>query len=572
MNADLIQRSEELIAIAWEYGQDVLDGTIPACTQVKQAAQRQIDDLERAANDDSFEYYFDVLAAARPVIFGEERCCHTKGEWSGKPIILEPWQVFIVTTIFGWKLKEDDMRRFQTAYIEVARKNGKSTMLSVIGIYLLVADGEPGSEVYCCATKKDQAKIVFDDATKMIKASPLLRRRIGTHRNNIHYPKGEPRNKFEPLASDSNSLDGLNIHGGIIDELHAHKNRDVWDVIETGTGARRQPLLFAITTAGDNQQGICYEQRTYVTKILNGSMVPKDESYFGIIYTLDDGDEWTDKDTWIKSNPNYGVSIKPRDIKRLAMKAKESVMSLNNFLTKRLNVWCNTARAWLNMDEWKSCSGDGRTLADFKGKRCFVGVDLANKIDIAAVVLLFPELIDGKTHYHVFCKFYLPEEAIEIKAKSIGNMYSAWAASGHLTLTLGNVIDHEIIENDLRAVLDEFDVEEVAYDPWGSVQFATRMEADGAPMVEYGQTVKGMSEPMKELEVLVKSKRLHHGNNPVLNWMASNVIAKEDKNENVFPDKENKDNKIDGIIAIITGLGRAIFFEGDNTEPGVIVL
>lgn len=573
MTEALEKRSQELLETAWEYVQDVLDGTIVACNYVKLAAQRQADDLERAANDDTFEYYFDPVAAAKPVIFGEERCCHTKAEWQGKPITFEPWQVFIITTIFGWKLKEDRMRRFQTAYIEVARKNGKSTMLSVIGIYLLVADGEPGSEVYCCATKKDQAKIVFDDSAKMVLDSPLLRKRLGVHKNNIHYPKGEPRNKFEPLASDSNSLDGLNIHGGIVDELHAHKKRDVWDVIETGTGARRQPLLFAITTAGDNQNGICYEQRGYAIKILNGAMKPKDESYFGIIYTIDDGDKWDDKDNWIKSNPNYGVSIKPRDIKRLAMKARETVTALNNFLTKRLNVWCNTACAWLSMDEWNNCTGDGRTLKDFKGKRCFVGLDLANKTDIAAMVFLFPELINGKVHYHLFCKFYLPEDAIEIKAESIGNLYSAWASLGHLTLTPGNVIDHEVIENDLRSALDDFDVEEVSYDPWGSVQFATRMEADGAPMVEYGQTVKGMSEPMKELEVLVKSKRLHHGDNPVLNWMASNVTAKEDKNENIFPDKEAKENKIDGIVATITALGRAIFYEGDQQPtPGIILL
>ena len=524
------------------YAQAVINDEILACKFVKQSCQRHLDDLERS------DVYFDEEAASHALDF-YQFTTHIKGVKAGTPIELEPWQQFIVGSVFGWKRTEDDLRRYRTAYVEVARKNGKSALLSGIGLYLTGFDGEGGAEVYSAATTREQARIVFNDAKLMAERSPVLRRLFGTHKLNIHVMS--TASKFEPLSADANSLDGLNVHGGLIDELHAHKTRDVWDVIETATGARTQPLMFAITTAGFNRNGICYELREYLAKVLQG--VVDDDSIFGVIYTLDDEDSWLDESVWLKANPNLGVSVRWDDIQRLAKKAKEMTTARNNFLTKRLNVWVNAESAWLDMEKWERCP----PLADdavLSSAPCVVGLDLANKLDVAAAVAVFE--VAGELH--VKCRFWLPTDAIEIKARSIGNKYQAWAESGYLTLTEGAVIDHEVIEEDLRCWLAEYSIEEIAFDPWGSVQLATRLASDGAPMVELPQTTKNFSEAMKEVEALVISGRLHHGDNPMLTWMMSNVTARVDANENVFPRKEHPDNKIDGAVAMFSAVSRIL--------------
>ncbi len=527
-----------------QYALDIVAGKIVACKWVKLACKRYLNDLERK------DIYFDTEAAEHHLDFYPTFCTHVKGELAGRPIEIEPWQAFILMNIFGW-MRLDGLRRFRTVYEEVARKNAKSMKLSGVGLYMTGFDNEGGAEVYSAATTRDQAKIVFNDAKVMGKKSPHLRRAFGFHQNNIHDLSSA--SKFEPLSSDADTLDGKNIHCGILDELHAHKKRDVWDVLDTATGSRQQPLIFAITTAGSNKQGICYEQREYLCKILEVDGVD-DDTYFGIIYTLDEDDDWQDESNWIKANPNIGISVKWDDMRRGAKKAKEMPASRNNFLTKRLNIWVTAEVSWMNMEKWDR---QPKRLADedLQPLQCFIGLDLANKLDIAAIVLLFT---DSEGHAHLKCKFYLPEEAIRIKARSIGNMYQTWADSGYLTLTPGNVIDHDYIEDDLRAMLTEYDVQEIAFDPWGSTQLATHLAEDGAPMVEVPQTVKNLSEAMKEVEAMVMAGRLHHGDNPVLNWMASNVTAKEDKNENVFPNKEHKDNKIDGMVALFIALSRVL--------------
>ena len=537
---------------ALRYADQVIAGEVVAGRLVKQACERFIDDLENA---EAKGLYFDQLEAQRILDFYDIFIKHVKGELAGQTVEIEPWQAFILINLFGWYQVKDNLRRFRTAYIEVARKNAKSTLSSGIALFLTGFDSEPGAEVYSAATKKDQAKIVFNDASEMINKSPELRRSFGVHRNNIHNKSSY--SKFEPLSADANSLDGLNISGAVVDELHAHKTREVWDVLETATGARRQPMIVAITTAGSNQQGICYEQRDYVTKILGN--LAFDESYFGVIYTLDDEDDWLDESKWIKANPNIGVSVKWDDIRRLALKAKEQTTAKNNFLTKRLNRWVTTASVWLNMEFWERAP----RIANDESLQlmpCWIGIDLANKLDIAAVVCVFK---DGKD-YHVKSRFYIPEDNISAKSKTIGVMYELWAESGFLTTTPGNIIDHEIIEEDIRELLSEYNVQEVAFDPWGSVQMANHLSGDGAPMIEVPQTVKNMSEAMKELEALVMAGKIHHGDNPVLNWMASNVTCEPDRNENVFPRKERADNKIDGIVALITALSRIIRVEADD--------
>ncbi len=534
------------VAEGHQYALDVVEGKVVAGKWIKLACKRYLDDLER---DD---IYFDVDDAQHHLDFYPIFCTHVKGKLAGEPIELEPWQAFGLMNVFGWKTL-DGLRRFRTAYEEVARKNAKSTKLSGVGLYMLGFDGEGGAEVYSAATTRDQAKIVFNDAKEMGRKSPQLRRTFGFHQSNIH--DLQSASKFEPLSSDAGTLDGKNVHCGLIDEVQAHKTRDVWDVVETATGAREQPLMYAITTAGSNKLGICYELREYLCKILEG--VFEDDTFFGLIFTLDEGDDWTDENCWIKANPNLGISKKWDDMRRLAKKAQEMPTARNNFLTKHLNIWVNAAVSWMNMDKWERAPkiAPDETLQQLP---CFIGTDLANKLDIAAVVMVFP---DSDGHYHILCKFYLPEEAIQIKARSIGNMYQAWADDGYITLTEGNIIDHEYIEDDIRAILSEHDVKAIGFDPWGSTQLSIKLAEDGAPMVEVPQTVKNLSESMKEVEALVHAGKLHHGDNPVLNWMASNVTAKEDKNENVFPNKEHKDNKIDGMVALFIAMNRILCFE-----------
>ncbi|MGJ8680507.1 terminase large subunit [Paraglaciecola sp.] len=526
-----------------QYAVDVLAGDVVACKQVKQSCQRFIDDL------DSGKWGFDEAAATRILEFFPDFVRHVKGKLAGQPYELSDWEGFILINLFGFVHKKSGLRRFRTAYIEVARKNSKSTFCSGIALYMTAFDKEGGAEVYSAATTRDQARIVFGDAQNMIKKSAPLKKVFGVHKLNIHHMASA--SKFEPLSSDAGTLDGLNVHCGILDEIHAHKTREVWDVVETATGAREQALILAITTAGFNKQGIGFEQRDYVQKVLD--KVVDDDTYFGIIFTIDEDDDPFDENNWIKANPNLGRSKKLDDLRRLAKKAREIPAALNNFLTKHLNVWVNAAVAWLDMLKWEKLPHRS-DIEHLKTLPCYIGLDLANKLDLAAVVAAFP---DGDK-IHVLSKFYLPESTVYTKARTIGNLYDTWAKQEHITITDGDIIDHEVIEADIRQMLRDFDVKAVGFDPWGSTQLSIRLSADGAPMVEIPQTVKNLSEAMKETEAKVISGNLYKDKNPVLDWMASNVVVKVDKNENYFPNKDHADNKIDGMVALFMAVNRII--------------
>jgi phage terminase large subunit-like protein len=538
-----------------QFAVDVLSGEVVSCKQVKQSCQRFIDDLDAGV------WIFDQDKATRILEFYPDFIRHVKGKLAGQPYELSDWEGFILINLFGF-VDKHGLRRFRTAYIEVARKNSKSTFCSGIGLYMTALDNEGGAEVYSAATTKDQARIVFGDARTMITKSGPLKRLFGYHRLNIHHLKSA--SKFEPLSADANTLDGLNIHCGIVDEIHAHKSREVWDVLETGTGAREQPLILAITTAGFNKQGIGYEQREYITKVLSG--IVSDDTYFGIIFTLDEGDDPFDEENWIKANPNLGRSKKIDDMRRLAKKAREIPAALNNFLTKHLNIWVNAAVAWLDMLKWEKLP-ERASIEHLKTLPCYIGMDLANKLDVAAVVAAFP---DGD-QIHFICKFYLPENTLFTKARTIGNMYDTWSKQGYLTLTDGDIIDHEVIEADIRQMLTDFDVRAVGFDPWGSTQMSIRLSQDGAPMVEIPQTVKNLSESMKEIEAKVISGTLHKDKNPMMDWMASNIVVKMDKNENYFPNKEHQDNKIDGMVALFMAMNR-ILTQTIKIEPSIRTL
>lgn len=559
--------------IANQYLKDVLSGKIPACKWIKAACQRQIDDLARAKKKDpKFPFYFDADAGNRICRF-LELMPHIKGNWGSPLIVLAPWQCFFLSTVFGWKNRKNGFRRFRFVYVEVPRKNAKSTISSGVGLYMLAVDNEGGAECYSAATTKEQARIVFSVAQGMArhKLTKDFRKKfgvdVGAHTINVL----ETASSFTALSSDSKTLDGLNVHFGCIDELHAHKTREVFDVIETGTGSRTQSLLWAITTAGSDRGGVCYEQRIYLTKVLNsvfkrhpglcdhdlrGDSV-NDESFFGLIYTIDDTDDWTSPAVWQKANPNWDVSVLPFDMERLAKKAMKVTASQNAFKTKRLNVWVNADTSWMNMLEWDACARPGLKLADFRGVPCYLGLDLASRIDIAALVLLF---IKGGQYYQ-FGRYYLPREGVQDRAAVTCDRYEPWAEDGLMVLTEGNVIDFGQIKQDIMDLCGEFKVEQIAYDPWQATQLSQELEANGLQLVEIRPTVQNFSEPMKELEALVKARRFFHAGNPVFDWMLSNVVCHSDHKDNIYPNKERDENKIDGVVALLMALGRALYGE-----------
>lgn len=547
------------IAIAKQYAQSVVSGAIPACRWVQLACQRQLNDLARFKGKDS-PYRFNPKLSDRNgrgfhpadnLCAFIERLPHVKGPLAGEPISLEPWQVFILTTVFGW-VTPDGKRRFRRSYIEVPRGNAKSTLSSAVALYMLAADHEGGAEVYSLATTRDQARIVFGDAQTMARRSPGFRTRfsvnVGAH--NMHVLASG--SKFEALSAEGSTLDGLNIHFGCVDELHAHKTRTVYDVVETGTGKRDNSLLWVITTAGSNRAGICYEVRTFVSKLLDG--VFEDDTQFGIIYGLDDGDDWTNENALIKANPNWGISVRPEILGPLQAKAMQLPSAVNNFKTKHLNEWVNADTAWMDMRAWDACADTSLDIDNFIGQPCWIGLDLASKTDIAALILIFahPEIADA---YLTFGKYYLPEDTVHGAGNS---QYSGWMRIDRLTVTPGNVIDFSWIEADLLDMASRFAIQAVAFDPFQATQLSTRMLAEGLPMIEVRPTVLNFSEPMKILEALVLQKKLAHDGDPVLTWMASNVVAHLDVKDNIYPRKERPENKIDGIVALIMALSRAI--------------
>ena len=544
---------------AKQYAQAVVSKEILTCEWVQKACQRQLDDFVRFKRKSSiFQFNPELLDRhGRPYRPADNLCSfierlpHVKGPLAGQMIVLEPWQVFILSTVFGW-VKSDGKRRFRRSYIEVPRGNAKSTLSSAVGLYMLAADREGGAEVYSLATTRDQARIVFGDAQTMARMSPGFRSRfsvnVGAH--NMHVLQSG--SKFEALSAEGSTLDGLNIHMGCIDELHAHKTRTVYDVVETGAGKRDNSLLWVITTAGSNRSGICYEVRSFVTKLLNG--VFQDDTQFGIIYGLDEGDDWAAKDSLIKANPNWGISVREEILVPLQAKAMQLPSAVNNFKTKHLNEWVSADKSWMDMRAWDAGMNPDLELDQFLGQPCWIGLDLASKTDIAALVMLFQNP-DTPDVFVVFGKYYLPEDTVQAAGNS---QYQGWSHTGLLSVTPGNVIDFSWIEADLLEIASKFSVEAVAFDPFQATQLSTRMLAEGLPMIEVRPTVLNFSEPMKTLEALVLQKKLVHDGDPVLAWMASNVVAHTDVKDNIYPRKERAENKIDGIVALIMALSRAI--------------
>lgn len=607
------------------YARRVVAGAEVAGLLERLACQRFLDDLARTAQVDAaiaaadsaagapttydpaatheLRLAADAAIAAWPYTFDAEagtRACrfiellpHIKGEWA-KPVYvdgafqyakiqLEDWQIFTEIQLFGWRDRLTDLRRFRRSYEEVARKNAKSTRAAARQLYLLTADGEPGAHCYSAATTGEQAREVFDVARNMALREPEFRARFGVDVGKHDITIAETASSFKPLNAEGSTLDGLNVHGAVVDELHAHKTRAVWDVIDTATGARAQPLLSAITTAGSDRAGICYELRDYTIKVLKGQI--DDPNWFGVIYTLDDSDikakRYHDPVLWRKANPNLGISVKTEDMLAASRRARAQPSALNNFLTKRLNIWVNAGTAWMDMAAWDRCADASLDETDFGGEECVLGLDLASKTDIAAAVKLFRR----DDQYFVFARHYLPERAYKLatgeteegedgerKRLPANSQYSGWREQGWLTVTPGDVTDFDLIEDDIRDDARAHQVLEAGYDPYQATQLASHLLEDGLPMVEMRPTVLNFSEPMKQLEALTLEGRIHHNGDPVLAWMMSNVTAQVDAKDNIYPRKERPENKIDGVVALIMALGRMLVRPEAAADVGVHAL
>ena len=543
--------------VASDYVTDVLQNKVLSNKYVKLACRRQLDDLMNEGTS-GFPYVYDSAKGIRVCQFVEQ-LPHIKGKLAGEKIKLEPWQIFILMTAFSWVHKDTGYRRFRRVYIEVPRGNGKSAMSSAIGLYMLCGDNEGGAEVYSFATTRDQAKIVFGDAQQMARKTAGLRTHFGIEINAHNINQLKTASKFEALSAEGSTLDGLNTHFAIIDELHAHKTRAVYDVVETSIGKRTQSMLWVITTAGTNRAGICYEVRGFVRKVLEKT--GSDETQFGIIYGLDEkDDDWTTEEALKKANPNWGISVMPEVLLPLQAKAMSMPSAANNFRTKHLNEWVNADVSWMDMRAWDACADPTLSVEDFEGEPCFLALDLASKTDIAAQIKLF----ERGGHYYAFGDYYLPRETVD---KGENSQYSGWESLGLLTVTDGAIIDFMVIENKILEDCKRFSVIEVPYDPFQATQLSMRLLNQGINMVEVRPTVLNFSEPMKQLEALVLDKKFHHNGDPVLTWMVSNVVCHMDAKDNIYPRKERHENKIDGVVALIMALSRAI---ANSNEVGTL--
>ena len=498
---------------------------------------------------------------------------HSKGEWGGQVFQLAPWQKFIFGSVYGWKRK-DGTRRFRVVYLELPRKQGKSTLLAGAGLYGLIADREPGAEIYAAATRKEQAMIIFEEARRMVRSSPELRSHVGIFKSNLSVDR--TASKFEPLSADDRTLDGLNPHVVLIDELHKHKSRGVLDVLDTALGARRQPLLWMITTAGDDAPETVYAaENDYAIKVLQ--RVLTDDTAFAFIATIDEGDRWDDPKAWAKANPNLGISVKIDDMRRQARKAKNSPAAQTEFKRLRLNVRTASVDREIDMDIWWKNSLRPRGMLPgaynrevterLRGRRFFGGLDLSSKVDLTAWVKLFPP-VETDERWTAIARFWMPGDTVADKQDRDRVQYQRWIDEGWIEPTVGNVIDHNEIAIAVVEDCRNYRAASIAYDPWNATQLAVGLLSQGYPMVEFIQGIRSYTAPCKEQEALLLGTRIDHGDNPVLAWMASNLRTQRDKNENRMPTKIKSIGRIDGVVALIMAIGRSLAEDTDLYGDG----
>ena len=547
--------------IATAYARDVAEGRITSCKWHRLACERHLKDLARSA-DIAWPYVFNpelIDAKGKPYQPAERICRfaqlmpHIKGDWAAarQLIKLEPWQVFILASIFGWINRSTQKRRFRIADVIVPRKNAKSTLAAIIGLYMLAVDNEFGAECYSGATSQDQAMEVFRPALLMARSTPRYTQTYGVTVNASNLSIAENNSKMEPIIGKPG--DGASPSCAIVDEYHEHKTSELYDTMQTGMGARSQPLILVITTAGSDISGPCYLHQVELQKILEG--VVDNEQRFGIVFTMDDDDDWTSDEALIKANPNFGISVDAEYLRLQQRDAVSDPRKQNVFRTKHLNQWVASASPWLNLYSLQQAGDSALTLESHAWDGCIVGLDLASKQDIASAVWLCWLGEREKRHYYAFSRNYVPETAVE---KPENAHYQAWVNGGHLIVTPGNMIDLTQIEEDLIASASQVPIGEVAKDPWGGHQMGANLANEGFTVVDIPQQVRYLSDPMKEIAAVVDAGRFHHDGNPCYVWQLSNVEVKEDRNENIFPRKARASNKIDAAVGTIVAMNRAL--------------
>lgn len=501
------------------------------------------------------------------------RLRHTKGEWAGQPFMLQRWQKQFIRELFGRIRPEDRLRQYRTAYLEVPRKNGKTELAAALALLLLVGDEEPGAEVYSAAADRDQASLVFNAAATMVRSDPVLRQYLRILDSSKRIVCYETNSFYHAISAEAYSKHGFNAHAVIYDELHVARNRELWDVLQTSQGARRQPLMLAITTAGHDRNTICWEQHEYAEKILDG--VIKDETFLPIIYAADPEDDWTDELVWQKANPNLGVSIKLDFLRQECKKAQEIPAYQNTFRRLYLNQWTTQETRWIDLDTWRACEGPVDP-ADLSGLKCWAGVDLSTTTDISSCAVVFEPDSEGRVNVLSFN--WVPGENILKRARRDNVPYDAWARDGYITATDGNVIDYDRIANfiayDLKEMFPNLCL--VGYDPWNATQWAIGMESEGVPVYEVRQGYKTLSPACKEFERLVLGKILRHNGNPVLTWAVDNLVVTQDPAGNIKPAKDKATERIDPAVALIIALSAMLQDREDPVSPyesrGVIAI
>lgn len=497
---------------------------------------------------------------------------HTKGQWRGVNFELLDWQDKIIRDVFG-TVKDNGYRQYNTAYIEIPKKQGKSELAAAVALLLTCGDNEWGAEVYGAAADRQQASIVFDVAVEMVEQCPALKKRIKpimSVKRLVYKPTGS---FYQVLSAEAFTKHGLNVHGVIFDELHAQPNRELYDVLTKGSGdARTQPLFFLITTAGNDRNSICYEVHQKAQDILEGRKI--DPTFYPVIYGIDDNDDWTDERNWYKANPSLGHTVDIEKVRAAFQSAKENLAEENIFRQLRLNQWVKQSIRWMQMDKWDECAFSVST-EDLIGRECFGGLDLSSTTDITAFVLVFPPR-DEDEKYVVMPFFWIPEDNLALRVRRDHVPYDVWEKAGYIKTTEGNVVHYGFIESFIEELGTKYNIKEIAFDRWGAVQMTQNLEGMGFTVVPFGQGYKDMSPPSKELMKLTLEKKLAHGGNPVLRWMMDNIFIKTDPAGNIKPDKEKSTEKIDGAVATIMALDRAIRHQGDGgsvyDSRGILVL
>ena len=548
MNTEFCDKAEQ-------YVEGVLGGKIRACKWIRLACMRHRRDMARIGEPD-WPYIFDYEKAERATRF-MTRFPHVKGRWANRPgkeklFDPQPWQCFVYCSVFGWVSIETGKRRFRKVRLYLPRKNGKSLMVAPVGLYMLAADGESGAEVYSGATNEKQAWEIFGPAKQMANARPDFRERFDIQVNAKSLTILGSLAKFEPMIGKPG--DGSSPHCSITDEYHEHEDDSQLSTMETGMLAREQPLSIVVSTAGDNIAGPCYDDWKNCESMLLETHV--DETLFALIYTIDELDDWHKPESLEMANPNFGVSIDPEPLLHNQALAVTNARQQGHFKIKHLNVWIQARDAYFNVEAFRRSAIESLRWEDMAGRRCYVGMDLASKNDLCALVFLFPN-VDGS--FDVFGKYYLPRDTVE---KPENLIYQAWAIEDRLTVTDGNQTDYFVILEDIKQAATEVEIVELAYDPHNATMLVTALAQAGIELVEYGATVLNFSEPMKECEAKITGGKIHHAVDTIMQWALSNVVSKRDRKDNDYPNKEKYEKKIDPAIALIMAMGRFLIAEG----------